>query len=309
MSQGLSMQQRLVFVTVFGVAFALGGPASVRGQRTASAGSAPEVAGPRPGVSYPEFNKTREITLTAVGAGSMVAGLLVRNEIPVVPPQGLDPAGIGWSVDRNAVGHASLDAHVASDWTRNAAIALPLVLALATGEPGRRWNDFGRRSVVYAETYLVSMGGTVLGKELVGRARPYTYVPADQRPDDPSYDVTSGGAFLSMPSGHTSSAWTGAALGMTEYLLVRPDAGWLPRAGIGVLGGALAGATAALRVQAGQHFPSDVLVGAGVGIVTGVVVPLLHRGTAPAPSTRAWLQMTGGAIVGTLVGVAFANGY
>jgi len=90
---------------------------------------------------------------------------------------------------------------------------------------------------------------------------------------------------------------------MTDYLLSRPDASWAERVGVGLVGGGLAGATSALRVTAGQHFPSDVIAGAGIGIVTGVAVPLLHRGGRPLPSSEALFEVLGGALVGTLIGV------
>jgi membrane-associated phospholipid phosphatase len=96
---------------------------------------------------------------------------------------------------------------------------------------------------------------------------------------------------------------------MTEYLLRHPEAGWVSRAAVGLVGGALAGATSTLRVEAGQHFPTDVVVGAGIGIAAGVVVPLVHRGRRGMPSTRAWLQTTGGAVAGTVLGMLFAGRY
>ena len=42
---------------------------------------------------------------------------------------------------------------------------------------------------------------------------------------------------------------------------------------------AIAGAsiTGISRILAGQHFPSDVLVGAAIGALTGWVVPAVHR--------------------------------
>jgi membrane-associated phospholipid phosphatase len=212
-------------------------------------------------------------------------------------------------VDRDVVGNRSLGANTASNWTRNGARVFPFVLALATGQQGERWHDFGLRSVVYAEAFFVTFGVTHLGKVMFGRARPYAYLSEQERPDDSHYDVSRKHTFLSMPSGHASSAWTGAVLGMTDHLLRRPEASWIERAGVGFLGGALAGSTSALRTEAGQHFSSAVLAGTGVGVATGVTVSLLHRGEQPWPSSGAWLQMTAGALAGTALGVLLARGY
>ena len=257
---------------------------------------------------YPDLRKAREIILSGVGAGFWVAGGLLDSNALAVPTQGLDPGGIAWVWDREAVGNLSLRAGTASDWTRNAAVVFPVVLALATGTTGERWHGIRRRSVVYAETFLISLGSTWLGKTTLSRARPYAYLSVEQRPDDSAYDVTRDRTFRSMPSAHASSAWTGVAMGVTEHLLSRPDTSWAERAGVGFLAGALAGATSALRVEAGQHFPSDVLAGAGIGIATGVTIPLLHRGELPLPPLEAWAQVASGSLAGTILGVLLAGG-
>ncbi|GMR13553.1 MAG: hypothetical protein BMS9Abin29_1765 [Gemmatimonadota bacterium] len=291
------------------VVLALCVPAAARGQLTKGDSSVSMPGSVHPERFYPDLRKGREITLAGVGSGIMGTALLLPAVFRDVPAQGFDPAGIVWGVDRNIVGNRSLDANATSDWTRNAAVVFPLVLAWATGQPGERWSEFGRSSSVYAETFLISRGLTNLGKATLRRSRPFTYLSLADRPQDSAYDVSRERAFRSMPSGHAASAWTGATLGMMEHLLRRPEASWVERAGVGFLGGALAGSTSALRVAAGQHFPSDVLAGAGIGLATGVTVPLLHRGKQPLPSSKAWLAMVGGALAGTLVGVLVAQGY
>ena len=291
------------------VVLALCLPTGARGQPATSVDSVSTAHGVHPDRFYPDYRKGREITLSGVGAGFLVTGLLVQVDDREVPAQGFDPGEIAWSMDRDIVGNSSLDADAASDWTRTAALVFPFVLTLVTGEPGERWRGLGRRSLVYAETFLIRQGFTSLAKTMLGRARPFAYLSPEERPDDSAYDVSRERTFHSMPSGHSSAAWTGAAVGMTEHLLGRPEASWLERAGVGFLGGALAGMTSALRVEAGQHFPSDVVAGAGIGIAAGVTVPLLHRGEQPLPSSKAWAQMMGGALAGTLLGVLVAQGY
>ena len=59
-----------------------------------------------------------------------------------------------------------------------------------------------------------------------------------------------------------------------------PASGWRWAVWAGAL--ALAGATAALRVAAGRHFFTDVVVGAAAGSAVGFGLPYLHlRGEAP----------------------------
>jgi len=255
----------------------------------------------------PALHGWREAGLSALGTGLVLSGHFAGGRYRAVPAEGYDPLRIDWSLDRGAVGELDPGASSLSNWTRNAAIAFPYAVSLATSPGGSRTSGLARTAVVHAEAMLISGGLSLLGKNLVGRARPYAYVASLARPDGSSYDVTQNRTFDSMPSGHSATAWTGAALGLTEYMLNRPEAAWWERSAVGFAGGALAGATSALRVEAGQHFPSDVLAGAGIGIATGVTLPLLHRGDRRIPSPKAWLQLTGGVLVGSLLGTLAAE--
>jgi membrane-associated phospholipid phosphatase len=261
--------------------------------------------GPRraPAEDVPELHLGREIVLSGIGSGLLLAGYLMPVDRLVVPPAGLDPGGIAWRADRGVVGRSSSSADRASNWTRNASLLFPFVLALAVAPQGARWEGLTKRGVVYAETLLVSQGATFLGKSLWDRARPYAYLAEADRPTEPSFDVGTERTFRSMPSGHASSAWTGATMVLTEFLLSRPQAPAWERFALGFVGGGLAVSTSSMRVVAGEHFPSDVLAVAGIGVATGVAVPLLHRGDRPLPSTGAWLETIGGVLAGTLAGV------
>jgi membrane-associated phospholipid phosphatase len=298
---------RLRIIAVSAVLMAAGPPSAAFGQnpRLPRDASPPEHV-PQAGL-YPELRKGREILLASAGAGLMISGLFVPVSTREVPFAGLDPSEVSWGPDRSVVGNRSLDSKRFSNWTLGGAMVFPVALALASAQPGERWRDLGAHGVVYAETLLFSQGSTLLAKTTGSRPRPYAYLAEDQRPDNPSYDVSTERTFRSMPSGHSSSAWTGATLGITEHLLRRPDASWVERVAVGFVGAGLAGATSTLRVTAGQHFRSDVLAGAGIGIVTGVGMPLLHRGTRPLPSAKAWLESMSGVLAGTVVGVLLAR--
>jgi len=280
---------------------AISGP--IQAQAVARSDSASSVA------AHPDLDGWREAGLSVLGTGLLLSGRFVDGPVRNVPAEGYDPRGIDLSLDRGAVGELHLGASRASNWTRNVAIGFPFAVSLATSPGGQRTSGLARTAIVHAETMLISQGITVLSKKLWGRARPYAYLPALDRPEGSAYDVTQDRTFFSMPSGHASTAWTGAAMGLTEYMLNRPKAPWWERAAVGFAGGALAGATSALRVEAGQHFPSDVLAGAGIGVAVGVTVPLLHRGDRSIPSLKSWLEMTGGVLVGSFLGTVAAEGF
>lgn len=122
---------------------------------------------------------------------------------------------------------------------------------------------------VFAEALFVDGAINEIAKFAARRPRPLTYnaaVPLAERmaPD----------ASLSFYSEHTSLVFTAATAYSYLFSLRHPRSPWRWV----VLGAteAMAAGTAALRVAAGKHFYSDVLVGAAMGTAVGLTVPLLH---------------------------------
>lgn len=108
---------------------------------------------------------------------------------------------------------------------------------------------------------------------LVGRSRPLVGACNDT----PSYDILCNpratGRAASMISGHTSMSFAGAGLTCAHHLAMPLyGARW---ADIGTCVFMLAGATTTglLRMMADRHWASDVLLGAGVGLATGWLMP------------------------------------
>lgn len=250
-----------------------------------------------------EFDLRREASVLGLVAGFHTASELVPEPIRFVPATGFDPLEIDWSVDRNVLGTSEASAGPASDHARDAAVLLPMVLSAFTAGS---WRTLAASGGVYAEALLITRTVTHLGKVAFGRPRPGTYGPQPVSEAGLRY-APSASAFHSMPSGHASAAWTGAAMAFTSHLLLRPRASGAERFGLGFVAGALAGATSALRVEAGAHFPSDVIAGAGVGIASGILVPLAHRGELPLPRREAWLQTIAGVALGTVTGVVLGS--
>jgi membrane-associated phospholipid phosphatase len=264
-------------------------------------------------VVAPELRWPRETLLAGSSIVMLGAASALDVNIRPVPPQGLDPAELAWSIDRDRVGKIHESALTASDVASAASFAYPLVLAFSMQPHGARFSGTLRRTAVYAEAYLLATGLSTLIKNSEDRPRPYTYVSENQRPDNASYDVTDREAFQSMPSSHASTAFCGAAFAITDHLLTRPRAPWLERCSVAFAGGLLAGLTTGYRVQAGKHFPSDVLAGGAIGLTSGVTLPLVHRYVTPAgqrapgPSREAWLQAFGAMVVGVGSGVLIAE--
>jgi membrane-associated phospholipid phosphatase len=116
-------------------------------------------------------------------------------------------------------------------------------------------HNLGDRTLLFATSYLFA--GIAVGAMKTG-------IPV-WRPD--------GSADNSFPSGHTTVAFTGAHLLFREY---RHQSPW-----IGVGGYVAATATGALRVVNRRHWVSDVVTGAGIGILSveaaRLMLPVWHR--------------------------------
>ena len=103
-------------------------------------------------------------------------------------------------------------------------------------------HDWGGLAVITATAYALT-AGAVYGLKTLTKV---------ERPD--------GSAHNSFPSGHTATAFAGAELLRKEYRHVSP---W-----IGVAGYAVAAGTGFFRMYNNRHWLTDVIAGAGIGILS-----------------------------------------
>ena len=105
-----------------------------------------------------------------------------------------------------------------------------------------------KKAVFVGETFLVSAFITLASKQIIERERPYNrYLELDPVVFENSY---------SMPSGHTSSAFataTSLSLAYPKWYVIAPSFLW-------------AGSVGYSRMHLGVHYPSDVFIGALVGV-------------------------------------------
>ncbi|WP_194831427.1 phosphatase PAP2 family protein [Prolixibacter sp. NT017] len=128
----------------------------------------------------------------------------------------------------------------------------PAVVTLGLGAMGVKGrNDFLNQSLLFTKAELL-MSVVVYGIKHATRVeRPY------------------GGVFTSFPSGHTAQAFLSATFLAKEYGHISP---W-----ISVAGYATATGVGVLRMMNNKHWISDVLAGAGVGILSVEFVYLTHQ--------------------------------
>lgn len=144
-----------------------------------------------------------------------------------------------------------------------ASLALPLV---NLASPSSEWIKIG---TMYAETLLFAFGIKDVIKICENRARPYMYFDGF-----PQEEVDSGDWNNSFPSGHTTLAAAGSSF--AAFVFSQYFDGWARWAVIGS-SSALTLGTAVCRILSGNHFLSDVIVGAAIGSACGILVPLVHK--------------------------------
>ena len=207
----------------------------------------------------------RELTITGIGLGLNGIGLLqsAGSHTRLVLPA--DPLSVN-TFDRIATRNWDQGAHRAS----NVLLATATIGALSAAVVTRHGDRPLMPVAIMAESVLITNGLTNVVKELVSRPRPYVYNTA--APDE--FKDTEA-AYLSFWSGHAASS---AAITFSCAALVQESnasrglktATWIAAAVVPAVMGAL-------RVRAGRHYPTDVLVGYVVGAGIGVGIPYLHR--------------------------------
>lgn len=122
---------------------------------------------------------------------------------------------------------------------------------------------------MYAETMLFAYGFKELAKAVFDRPRPYMYFD-----DFPIEEVQKGDWNSSFFSGHTTLAFAAATFTTYVFCKYKPESKW--KIPVIATSYTLAAATAAMRLLSGNHFLTDVAIGAVVGSITGLLIPFWH---------------------------------
>lgn len=139
---------------------------------------------------------------------------------------------------------------------------------------------------MYAETMSLTFALTDIVKIAVRRPRPQAYADAEAHGADLDYSNRDTDSALSFFSLHSSMT---AAIGATATYLAFARSPRTPRPWITLaLATGISTFTSIERVQAGKHFPTDVIAGSLAGAAVGVVVPHLHR-TDDIKQRRVWV--------------------
>lgn len=220
--------------------------------------------------------------------------LLSASAILAQNARGLEP---GWDSDffpgdLRVRDNYALSAADASDVSLSLTLANPVAAQFGLGVGKHSLNA----GLVYTETLALNLAINSITKVLVRRPRPSTY-RLREAGVNPDLEW-----FVSFYSGHASTAFAAAIAG--SYLFAEGTSDREARYLLWATELGLAAGTSALRVRAGKHYYSDVLLGALIGTAVGVGVPLIH-GASRRPELGEYVAGGAGIVLGTAAGAVF----
>ena len=148
-------------------------------------------------------------------------------------------------------------------------VSMPLPLVLF-GIDKKMRKDFFKLTFLYAEAMIITGVLYTSAAGYTNRLRPMVY--SAETPMEKRVLSEQKKSFF---AGHV------ALVATSTFFMARVIADYHPESEIKWLYYSLAGAvtmgTAYLRLAAGEHFPSDILLGTAVGTLSGILTPSLHR--------------------------------
>jgi membrane-associated phospholipid phosphatase len=205
-----------------------------------------------------------------LGAGGVTFGLglyYLGKTTPLTEAdiEKMDPLKVN-KFDRPTTKNWSTKAHKISDIALHTTFYSQFALILDKNSR----DEAGTVGVMMLEAALINNGITNILKGTVKRSRPFTYNP--MAPMEKKLKKNGRYSFF---SGHASNSASYAFLTAKVFSDNNPGSKWNPF----VWGAAVSvpALTSFLRVKAGKHFPTDVLVGYAVGATIGFLVPELHK--------------------------------
>lgn len=174
-----------------------------------------------------------------------------------------------WGLEQDAL--KRLDSETVSDRVFNASVLLPLTLFIKR-KFRKDWLDIG---VLYLEAHALSAATyafSPIGARFIDRYRPVAYYD-----ELPYADRRAGNNRNSFFSGHVSTTAVGTFFFTKVLSDYNPQWTGGHRAIAFTLASLPPAFVAVQRVRALKHFPTDTVVGLGVGAFFGVMVPHVHK--------------------------------
>ncbi|AVR47528.1 PA-phosphatase [Christiangramia fulva] len=204
---------------------------------------------------------TGELALNALGF------YLIQNKDALTQEElnALDKDDL-WGINRPAAGNFSHRADKLSYIPFYASFATPLLFLFEKEER----ENYGQIAVMFIETMATTGALFTNTAGLVEKSRPLVYnenLPLEER--------TEAGAQRSFFAGHTAA--TAAATFFTAKICqdFNPDSPAVPYVWAGAV--AVPALVGYMRMEAGKHFLTDNIIGFGIGAISGILIPQLHK--------------------------------
>jgi membrane-associated phospholipid phosphatase len=239
---------------------AFGGPAFCQADSSFKIGRHARVYTIKPAVDIPLAGAGAALDLYNFGQIS------TKNSTSLAKLQSLKISNLDW-FDRWAVHPYSHSIDKLSYVPFYVAMPLPLIVF---GIDPRMRQDFWKLTFLYGEAMILTGVLYTSAVHYVSRLRPLTYESAS-----PIEERTSSNSRNSFFAGHVALVGTSLFFIAQSYADYHPDSRykWAFYTGAAVI----TGLTGYLRNRAGEHFPTDVGLGAVVGVASGLFTPILHR--------------------------------
>jgi membrane-associated phospholipid phosphatase len=208
-----------------------------------------------------------DIPIIAIGTGfSLFAFTTIYDKPPSTEEEinNLKRSDIN-AFDRWAIYPYSNSLSNISAYEFHGSIPLPVILFLITKETRQ---DFWKLSFLYWEALSITGLFGSGAPYFIDRHRPYAYTS-----ETPMEKRMIPNAKNSAFSGHVEVVAT------SVFFTAKVYSDYYPETKLMVFGLAsvATGGMAYLRLKGGQHFPSDVLIGAALGTLSGILVPHFHK--------------------------------
>lgn len=218
-----------------------------------------------------ELDFASDLTLTLSAATLSGIGTLLYHHMHT--PKSLQNRDKLLPWDRPLAGRYSESADRASDIGTVLAIAPLTVGAIAWYQGASNGTEFATFTLMFAQAIAIGNGINLAARSLDVWPRPYMY--SEQGSGKEKRESAKAEAYGSFFSGHATAAFTVATFTDEWFRTTNPNS---PYKGIvRATAYSLAGLESALRVAAGKHYLTDVVVGALVGTGVSLGILELHR--------------------------------
>jgi membrane-associated phospholipid phosphatase len=217
-----------------------------------------------------EWDWTTDGIWTGVGLAGSATGLyLIINKegLTMEEFEALDENDIN-SFDRWAAGNHSETANTLSDAPFAFSFGAPFLL-LFDDEINEHAGQVG---LLYLETLATTATMYTLTAALVDRSRPYVYDTSGETPLNRRLGNNGQRSFY---AGHVAASAAATFFAAKVYSDFNPDS--TGKFWVWAGAAAIPASVSYFRIEAGQHFLSDVIVGYIIGATTGILVPELHK--------------------------------